>query len=107
MSKQPTTPPNAATTTTATTKDVEPSSGDAKYDALQKALKEKGIAAGQFNAGDENWRKRALKFGTPNSEYEEFKETHKWIYDQPITPKTKEEQTKTVEESTGTGKVKA
>ena len=100
----------AATTTAPKEQQQESSSGDAKFDALQKALKEKGIAAGQFNSGDETFRKRALKFDTPDSTYEKMKEEHQWLYDQPITPKTKEDQEaakKSPEESTATGKVKA
>ena len=111
MSKSTNPTPTPSTSTAAPKEQQqESSSGDAKFDALQKALKEKGIAAGQFNSGDETFRKRALKFDTPDSTYEKMKEEHQWLYDQPIVPKTKEEQEtakKSPEESTATGKVKA
>jgi flagellar biosynthesis GTPase FlhF len=73
-------------------------SGDAKYDALVKALDEKGINVGGFMSGDENFRKRALKFNTANSEYEKMKEEHQWLFDQPIAAKTEEEQKAEAEE---------
>lgn len=66
------------------------SSGDPKYDALVAALNERGISTA-FLTSDENWRKRALKFDTPESEYEKMKEEHKWLFDQPIRPVSKEE----------------
>lgn len=58
-----------------------------KYDALVTALQEKGISTA-FMTNDETWRKRALGFGTQEDTYQEMKDTHKWLYDQPITPES-------------------
>ena len=52
--------------------------------ALEQALKEEGVSYQQFSGAEETWRKRALKFGTPESKYESMKLKHKWLYDQPI-----------------------
>jgi len=68
-------------------KEKLPSSGDPKFDALRDALIEKKIAWAGFMGGDEGFRKRALK-----DDYQKMKDEHKWLYDQPINPKTKEEQ---------------